>query len=341
MAALAGQDGGSWTAKYYEITQVLSRVQTRARGWFSQPIFTKRSSLIALLAFILILSAFLYAAFDAARSTSDAWLRATIAAVYTDTAPRSGTSQDPSLVETVVSGTLHAMDIASVSIVDLQTPIPVTGGELTPTDQLFGTLDPSGSGTPGRDGTPNSTPINETPGPIVPTSTLTMVKTSPAPTLVDSPTPSPTPSATSSPTITPTATVNPTETFEPSHTPTFTPLPIPTEDICSMIQLTSFGVQALEINYTLSNSSTTSVEISRIDINWPTKNQEIKIISVAGNVVWDGGDQEPPTTALGVGSVLGQSSSTQLIFTFKRSAGSTGYSLNVTLTNGCTSSRVD
>jgi len=137
IARIIDQDDGSCTAKYYEITQVLSRIQTKAQGWFSQPVFTKRYALIGLLILVLLFSSILYSMFESAKASSASWLRATIAAVYTGFVADEGTQQEPGYVETAVAGTLQAMNIESVSIVDLEIPIPVTGGEHTPTGDLF------------------------------------------------------------------------------------------------------------------------------------------------------------------------------------------------------------
>jgi hypothetical protein len=52
--------------------------------------------------------------------------------------------------------------------------------------------------------------------------------------------------------------------------------------------------------------------------------------------VWSVGDNEPPTLVTDVGQSVASGASTQINFTFKRAAASSGYSLSVTLSNGCT-----
>jgi serine/threonine protein kinase len=341
IAMITGQGEGGWTAKYYEITQVLSRIQIRARGWFAQPIFTRRYALIGLFLLLIISSGILYSLFRFAKDTSDTRLRATIAAVYTSSFSQAGMSQGPEFVETVVAGTLHAMDIEAVSIAELETPIPVTGGESTATEDPFGAMNPGISATPGEDELePSSSPGvegQETPDPTTsgnPSPTFSATSTStPVPTGESSATPSATSSGT--PVATSTGTFTPTLTPSPSDTPTETSIPSPTEDVCAGIQLTSFNVLAVNVNYTLVNNSSVTVTLSSINFNWPTNNRRLNQILVSGNTVWDEGDDTSPTFVDGLGSSVNSGSSSQLRFVFKRAAASTGYELEVAFWNGC------
>ena len=336
---------GSWTARYYEITQVLSRIQTRARGWFAQPIFTRRYALIGLFLLLIISSGIVYSMFRFAKDTSDARLRATIAAVYTSSFSQAGMSQSPDFVETVVAGTLHAMDIEAVSIVDLGTPIPVTGGESTSTEDPFGVINPGISATPGESELEptNSPGVNgqETPDPTSsgnPSPTFSATSTStPVPTNGSTATPSATSSAT--PVETSTGTFTPTSTPSPSDTPTRTSIPSPTEDACAGIQLTSFSVLAVNVDYTVINNDSTTVTISSINFDWPANNQRLNQILVSGILVWDEGDDTPPTLVNGVASNVNSGASSQLKFVFKRAAALTGYELQVAFMNGCVLSR--
>jgi hypothetical protein len=94
-------------------------------------------------------------------------------------------------------------------------------------------------------------------------------------------------------------------------------------------------VKAVDVSYTLTNNSSISITISTINLNWPGENQSLKQVQVGGNRVWSAGDDEPPTLVTGVGQSVASGSSTQINFTFKRAAASSGYSLTVTLSNGC------
>jgi hypothetical protein len=125
-------------------------------------------------------------------------------------------------------------------------------------------------------------------------------------------------------------------TISPTATTTDTPIPPTPENVCSNVTLGGFNVKAVEVSYTLTNNSSTLITISTINLNWPVENQSLKQVQVGGNRIWSAGDDEPPTLVTGVGQNVASGNSTQINFTFKRAAASGGYSLTVTLSNGCT-----
>lgn len=96
------------------------------------------------------------------------------------------------------------------------------------------------------------------------------------------------------------------------------------------------------MSYTLNNSSN-SITITSIYLFWPDpdEKQSLKLVDVGGDTVWNFGDDDPPTHVNGVGKDVGANAATSLTFTFKRAAESSGYSIYVTLSNGCLVSKAD
>ena len=360
ISIITHEASGSWTARYYEITQVLSRIQTKAKGWFSQSVLTKRYALIAALVLLFILPAGFFSMLGAAKKPSDKSLKATISAIYTDVVQQGSIPLENGFLETVVAGTLEALNLEATQMAYSGSPIPVTGGEVfngaeSPDEIAVADaatletmklsekrLTPSSlpDGDPSRTATPHSSPTETatqtqtdrlTPSPT-PRVTLSMTQT---PSWVSSPISTSTPSTTPTLTKTPTASA----TASPTITPSATSIPAPTENVCANVTLGGFNVKGVEVSYTLTNSSTNSITISTIDLNWPIENQSLKQVQVGGDNVWSTGDDEPPTQVTGVGKGVAEGASTQIKFTFKRAAASSGYSQTVTLSNGCTKSQ--
>jgi predicted Ser/Thr protein kinase len=348
---------GSWTAKYYEITQVLSRIQSKAKGWFSGSVLTKRYAILMIFLLLFILPAGIWFLLRTSKESSDTALRATIAAIYTDVVQQGDAPQEVSLLETIVAGTLNALEDGTDQRIHGGTPIPVTGGEgyeateFSNKDTDFGTMEISNlpenqltpSSTPDELPTETNTPLSTSrikatqtlPAGLTPSATLT-----PQVTWTITPTPSVAslPTATAKPSLAPTFTSTPIPSYTPSPIPTSTPTPslTPTENVCSNVSLGGFNIKAVEVSYSLTNNSSTSIMINAINLNWPIENQSLKQIQVGGDTVWYVGDDEPPTQVSGIGKGVAAGTSTQIKFTFKRAAAPASYSLEVTLSGGCT-----
>jgi len=348
------EDNGSWTAKYYEITQVLSRIQSKARGWFSQSILTKRYALIGVFLLLFLIPTTIYAMLVSERGNSDSDLKATIAAVYTEVAQQGGSPPEGSFLETVVAGTLVALNFDANQRSNSGTPIPVTGGEILngtgmPNHITFAgiatadiTSFPENQSTSTeisiRIGSYTNTPVSTSHGQATGTKDGSLTS---SPEL----TPEVTLSITATPDVgskqTPTSTRTPTpsSTISPTVSLTATPVPPPTENVCANVSLGGFNVKAVDVSYTLTNNSSSAITISTINLNWPIENQSLKQMRVGGDTVWSTGDNEPPTQITGVGMGVAAGASSQITFTFKRAAALSGYSLSVTLSNGCSKSQ--
>jgi serine/threonine protein kinase len=356
ISIITHQAEGSWTAKYYEITQVLSRIQNKAKGWFLRSALTKRNALLGVLLFLIILPAMIYTLFMSVKESSEIAQKATIAAIYTDVALQEGIPMGPAFMETAVMGTLEALNIDSEILASLGTPIPVTGGESSGNSEVpneddiseMQTLEASTPGeneitsspTPFGSPSPTDTPVptikisstQTTPGGDTPSPTPKVtVSVTPIPSSESSPTRTATPSKTPIPSKTPT----PSETASPTTSSTATPTPTPTKDVCSDITLSGFDVKAVDVSYVLVNESSNSITINMIELTWPTGNQSLKSVKIGGETVWNLGDDGPPTLITDLDITVPSQAQTQIKFTFKRAAALTGYSLTLTLSNGC------
>lgn len=179
----------------------------------------------------------------------------------------------------------------------------------------------AGSGTTVVPSAGTSTP-SPTTGSSGPGSTST--PTSPA--TATSP-PAASPTATQSPSPSPTFTL----TATASQTPTRTPVPV---DPCTLISIGGFYISNKDVHWVVSNNNPSPVVATGANISWPAGNDSLTRVKVGDSVVWTGSDTEPPSS-VGLGSTS-ISSSAELEFHFLAAAESSGYSLSVTFSNGCT-----
>lgn len=81
------------------------------------------------------------------------------------------------------------------------------------------------------------------------------------------------------------------------------------------------------------------VKITAIWIDWPTQNEKLEKVKLAGSTIWDKGDDTPPSEInsdwKGASRQIPPGASGTLRFEFKKNAETTGYSVSVTLDNGC------
>ena len=120
---------GNWAAKYYEITQGLSQIPSTAKAWFSGAIPRKRYALLAGLLLLLNVPFILFALWGSGSRSSEAQMQTTIAALYTEYSPREGTQQPPGYVETLVAGTVSALQMDSGVMAAGNPQLPFSNGE--------------------------------------------------------------------------------------------------------------------------------------------------------------------------------------------------------------------
>jgi serine/threonine-protein kinase len=216
LSLLADRKQGSWTAKYYDITQGFEKIHSGAKEWISTSVLPKRYTLLGAF-FLLLAIPFIANRFLGLNPrSSEEQLRATIEAIYTDYSPQEGTSMQPSYVETIVAGTVSALEVGFWGTSTEGSPILLTGGDeldgtaLWDEDDFSHLLTALATNTDSDNSTGSSTPINE--------SFITPTVTSPT---VVKPTKTPKLPRTQSPTSTPVPFVLPTDT--PSKTSTSIP----------------------------------------------------------------------------------------------------------------------
>jgi len=152
-------------------------------------------------------------------------------------------------------------------------------------------------------------------------------------------TPEPPATKTRTPTATRTMTSSPTKTTTPSATPSVTPIPpTSTQDICGLIDFSGFATNGQELDWSISNSTGSSIRIDAIYLNWPEGNEKLKKIELAEHVIWDE-EEDPPTVNITSGfhgnRQIGSGQSEYLSFFFDSNASSSGYSLEIGFNNGC------
>jgi hypothetical protein len=88
----------------------------------------------------------------------------------------------------------------------------------------------------------------------------------------------------------------------------------------------------------VSNLNVVSVNITRIYLDWPPANDELKKVRLGFNTIWDNGDSNPPTVITsgwdGPRAIPALTTRT-LTFEFDDPAQDTGYSLSVEFDNSC------
>ncbi len=200
--------GSGWASHLYQVTQVLDRI--RYKSTLSLSRMSKRSVLLGsvLLLFGVPLAAYALFGPNVADPTDD--LRATIAVLYTQNAPREGTPQQPSSMQTAVAGTISVLEAQLAVAVGSNTPDIIATPTLTEGLEDSTDIPLRASNTPST-----ATPTHG----FFPTSTHTEEPPPPPP-----PSPPPTPTLTSTPEPAFTATEEPDPTSPPP-----TPPPAPTK----------------------------------------------------------------------------------------------------------------
>lgn len=252
------------------------------------------------------------------------------------------------------TGTTTVTPLASGTPAGSNTPVPTQGASISSTSTPTKTQIPGGGPTATRTSQPTNTPTKTKPP--QPTSTFTPTGTNvPGPSNTPTPSqtsitpPTNTPTSETPPTLTPTPTtpVPPSPTTVPTTPvpppPTNTPVPPPPTDTPVPACALSANVNGLtgnKVDVQLQNQGDAAVTVTRVVIDWPIANEELKEVSMGGSTIWSGTENSPPTTLTqwsgdAAARQVNASSTEVLRFTFKRSADPTGYAISVTFDNGC------
>jgi serine/threonine protein kinase len=231
-------------------------------------------------------------------------LSGTIEAMSTELAGSRADLMEAEQVQTAVMATL----IASSDL-----------GQMTPGPT---STDHPGAASPTSDaGVRVLTPVSlSTPHP---TATVTASLAGPTPTPVLA-SPGPTATNTSGPSSTP----------APSNTPTDVPL----IDPCAGLISSGLMVNGSEVSWEIVNGGLSGVSISRILLDWPGANLELKKIRLAGSQIWNAGDSIPPTdiqSGWKGNRSLSAGAAKELNFEFGAAAATSGYDLLVEFDSGC------
>lgn len=232
----------------------------------------------------------------------------------------------------LLSGTIEAMstDLAGsradlMEAEQVQTAVMatvITSGDFGQTAHGPTSTDQAGAAAPTSDaGVRVLTPVSlSTPGPTV-TTTASLAAPSPTPVLAS---PGPTATNTSGPSSTP----------APSSTPT----DVPPIDPCAGLISAGFLVTGSEVSWEIVNGGLSGVFISRILLDWPAANLELKKVRLGGSQIWNAGDNSPPTdiqSGWKGNRSLSAGAAKELSFEFGTAAAASGYSLLVEFDTGC------
>lgn len=274
----------------------------------------------------------------------------TLEVMSTQLAEAQGTSLSPEEMQTAVVGSFLGTQESGGSGFagpgsSKRSPTPTVGSpsEIAASPAASSSLPPTVTSAPTVPGQPSETAHPSATSGIPATSTnpppTQVIGTTAVPTQAVSPglptwTPSATRTATSSPTATPTWTTAPTFTMTPVP-PTATPAVVP----CSALWLGGGGSLLKRVWWDLGNDGDLPVEITAISIDWPGSNQRLDEVTLGGEGIWDKRDDSPPTAIdsnwAGGSREIAPGSSSNLAFIFHKLAASSGYTVDVTLDNGC------
>jgi serine/threonine protein kinase len=231
-------------------------------------------------------------------------LSGTIEAMSTDLAGSRADLMEAEQVQTAVMATLMASGVFSQ-----MTPGPTSTdhpGAASPTsDPGVRVLTPVSLSTPHPTATPSASLADLTPTPVL---------ASPGPTATNTSGPSSTPALSS------------------------TPTDVPPIDPCAGLIAAGFLVNGSEVSWEIVNGGLSGVSISRILLDWPAANLELKKVRLAGSQIWNAGDNSPPTdiqSGWKGNRSLSAGAAKELSFEFGTAAASSGYDLLVEFDTGC------
>jgi serine/threonine protein kinase len=212
---------------------------------------------------------------------------------------------------------MHAEQVQTAVVATLLASGGLGGVTLTP-DSAHPTHPESSAGSAGAN---LLTPVSlSTPGPT-PTPEATLL--TPGPILTRTPSPSPT--STRTPTPSPTASATP--------TPTDTPV----VDPCAGLAAAGPVPSGSDVSWEIVNGTLSDLTISRLWIDGPASNSELKKVRFGGSLIWNAGDDAPPTDIQSDwkgNRSLSAGTTKTLRFEFGAAAAS-GYGLSVEFDSGC------
>lgn len=216
---------GHWASRLYRVTRALDRIRIQGMIALGGARIRRRAVLVGALLFLFgfPLAAYALMAFTPTDPTDD--LRATIVALYTESASQNGTPLSPGQVETAIAGTLSALDTETAVAEDTgmpviyATPTPAQGTKNPPEATETVTITPTKTTSvrwvyPTATNTRHQAPPPDNPPTQAPMPTRTMV-----------PTKTPRPSRIPRSTKTPKPTKEPNKGQPDAPVPTFTPSP--------------------------------------------------------------------------------------------------------------------
>jgi len=222
----------------------------------------------------------------------------TIEAMSTELAGSRADLMEAEQVQTAVMATLIASGDFGQSAPG-PTSTDQTGTASPTSDAGVRVLTPLSLSTPGPTATPTASPAGPTPTPAL---------ASPGPTATN--------------------TSGPTSTPAPSNTPT----DVPPIDPCAGLISAGFLVNGSEVSWEIVNGGLSGVSVSRILLDWPASNLELKKVRLAGSQIWNEGDNSPPTdiqSGWKGNRSLSPGAAKELSFEFGVAAASSGYDLLV------------
>jgi serine/threonine protein kinase len=228
----------------------------------------------------------------------------TIEAMSTELAGSRADLMEAEQVQTAVMATLIASGDFGQSAPG-PTSTDQTGTAPPTSDAGVRVLTPLSLSTPGPTATPTASPAGPTP---------TSVLASAGPTATTSFVPTATPAPSSSPTD------------------------VPPIDPCAGLIGVGFMVNASEASWEIGNGSTSGLTISRIVLDWPASNLELKKIRLSGSLIWNTGDDTPATdiqSGWKGNRSLAAGAAKELSFEFGTAAAASGYDLLVEFDSGC------
>jgi serine/threonine protein kinase len=256
---------------------------------------------------------------------------ATVNALSTAVASAAGAGMSPEQVDAAIAATLQAMILEVGGPEELATILPTDELPLVATS-LAETVIAQLTATHAVTHTPTSSPTAPTPSGTLAGSSETPASSATATAPLS-------PSATS----TPTSTATPTRTTVPTATPsrTATQLPTntssPTVDICALISVGGFSANGSTARWTITNNSGGTITLDTMNLAWPPSNDAMFNVFLKGGMIWSGASTSPPTniSSWSGGSGARQVDTSANLEVFFGVAGSSGYSLNLTFSNGC------
>jgi serine/threonine protein kinase len=269
-------------------------------------------------------------------NTSDSSLieqqRATIDALSTSVAAGLDEGLSQAQLDTAVAATLGA-----------QGAFDIIPGDGSPTAEgtTAGGPAPGETQSPGEGTAPAASETDMSLIVLSSTSTATRTQTpsrTPTRTLAGTATVTRTPSRTPTPTVSATSTNPPVPTATPTNSPTVTRTlaPTATQDPCPLINLGNFGTPGNIARWTITNNTGSLITLTSFSLNWPMDNLELVRATLGGSTIWTGSDYSGSTSGTTSRSI---STSANIEFEFGMPAASTGYSINVGFSNGCSNQR--